>query len=274
MIDTDAQTQAATSARRRRAGPTSRTDLAELRPDAADAAAVRAEPARRRARRPDVTTRSSPAWSRRCARRRSRAAPRRRLGCRPRLPRVEAIRAGSTTEAAALRKRVDEDIAGIREWSKVEMARIRAETERSDRGAPRRRDRRETSGTSTRRGARRPGPVHRRRRSRPTRTSSSSSSSPRPTPPASPRSPSRRPSRPTSSGDAAARWTTDDAEPQTEPDEMVPERRADEPPRPRPQAERGPRRCRRGRRHGPTAAAAADRAPTEEDIRPPRFPTG
>lgn len=43
--------------------------------------------------------------------------------------RIEAIRAGSTDEAAALRKRVDEDIAEIREWSKVEMARIKAETE-------------------------------------------------------------------------------------------------------------------------------------------------
>jgi hypothetical protein len=43
--------------------------------------------------------------------------------------RIESIRAESTDEAAALRKRVDEDIAGIREWSKVEMARIRAETE-------------------------------------------------------------------------------------------------------------------------------------------------
>lgn len=43
--------------------------------------------------------------------------------------RIEAIRAGSTDEAAALRKRVDEDIAEIREWSKIEMARIKAETE-------------------------------------------------------------------------------------------------------------------------------------------------
>ena len=43
--------------------------------------------------------------------------------------RIEAIRAESTDEAAALRKRVDEDIAGVRDWSKVEMARIRAETE-------------------------------------------------------------------------------------------------------------------------------------------------
>jgi hypothetical protein len=43
--------------------------------------------------------------------------------------RVEAIRSGSTEESAALRKRVDDDIAGIREWSKIEMARIRAETE-------------------------------------------------------------------------------------------------------------------------------------------------
>ena len=43
--------------------------------------------------------------------------------------RIEAIRAASTDEAAALRKRVDDDIAAIREWSKVEMARIKAETE-------------------------------------------------------------------------------------------------------------------------------------------------
>lgn len=43
--------------------------------------------------------------------------------------RIEAIRADSTDEAAALRKRVDDDIAGIREWSKVEMARMKAETE-------------------------------------------------------------------------------------------------------------------------------------------------
>lgn len=43
--------------------------------------------------------------------------------------RIEAIRAESTEEAATLRKRVDDDIAGIREWSKIEMARIRAETE-------------------------------------------------------------------------------------------------------------------------------------------------
>jgi hypothetical protein len=43
--------------------------------------------------------------------------------------RIEAIRADSTDEAAALRKRVDDDIASIREWSKVEMARIKAETE-------------------------------------------------------------------------------------------------------------------------------------------------
>ena len=43
--------------------------------------------------------------------------------------RIEAIRAESTDEAAALRKRVDDDVAGIREWSKVEMARIKAETE-------------------------------------------------------------------------------------------------------------------------------------------------
>ncbi len=43
--------------------------------------------------------------------------------------RVEAIRTEATEESAALRKRVDEDIAGIRDWSKGEMARIRQETE-------------------------------------------------------------------------------------------------------------------------------------------------
>src|SRR4029078_11321540 len=43
--------------------------------------------------------------------------------------RVETIRTETTEESAALRKRVDEDIAGIRDWSKGEMARIRQETE-------------------------------------------------------------------------------------------------------------------------------------------------
>jgi hypothetical protein len=43
--------------------------------------------------------------------------------------RVEEIRNSGTEEAAALRKRVDEDIASIRDWSKGEMARIRQETE-------------------------------------------------------------------------------------------------------------------------------------------------
>ena len=43
--------------------------------------------------------------------------------------RVEAIRTDTTEESAALRKRVDEDIAGIRDWSKGEMARIRQQTE-------------------------------------------------------------------------------------------------------------------------------------------------
>ena len=43
--------------------------------------------------------------------------------------RVEAIRTGGTEESATLRKRVDEDIAGIRDWSKGEMARIRQQTE-------------------------------------------------------------------------------------------------------------------------------------------------
>jgi hypothetical protein len=43
--------------------------------------------------------------------------------------RVEEVRSSGTEEAAALRKRVDEDIASIRDWSKGEMARIRQETE-------------------------------------------------------------------------------------------------------------------------------------------------
>jgi len=43
--------------------------------------------------------------------------------------RVEAIRTDATEDSAALRKRVDEDIAGIRDWSKGEMARIRQQTE-------------------------------------------------------------------------------------------------------------------------------------------------
>ncbi len=43
--------------------------------------------------------------------------------------RVEAIRTSGTEESSALRKRVDEDIASIRDWSKGEMSRIRQETE-------------------------------------------------------------------------------------------------------------------------------------------------
>ena len=43
--------------------------------------------------------------------------------------RVEEIRTGATEESATLRKRVDEDIASIRDWSKGEVARIRQETE-------------------------------------------------------------------------------------------------------------------------------------------------
>jgi hypothetical protein len=43
--------------------------------------------------------------------------------------RVEEIRTGATEEGAGLRKRVDEVIAAIRDWSKGEMARIRQETE-------------------------------------------------------------------------------------------------------------------------------------------------
>jgi len=43
--------------------------------------------------------------------------------------RVEAIRTDATEDSGSLRKRVDEDIAGIRDWSKGEMARIRQQTE-------------------------------------------------------------------------------------------------------------------------------------------------
>jgi hypothetical protein len=43
--------------------------------------------------------------------------------------RVEEIRTAATEEAATLRKRVDEDIASIRDWSKGEVARIRQETD-------------------------------------------------------------------------------------------------------------------------------------------------
>lgn len=43
--------------------------------------------------------------------------------------RIEAIRARATTEAVGLRKRLDEDVSAIREWSKAEMARVRQQTE-------------------------------------------------------------------------------------------------------------------------------------------------
>jgi hypothetical protein len=43
--------------------------------------------------------------------------------------REEAIRADSTTNAGELRKVADADIAGIREWSKAELTRVREETE-------------------------------------------------------------------------------------------------------------------------------------------------
>jgi hypothetical protein len=43
--------------------------------------------------------------------------------------RIEAIRARATTEAAGLRKRLDEDVSAIREWSKAEMARVRQQTD-------------------------------------------------------------------------------------------------------------------------------------------------
>ncbi len=42
---------------------------------------------------------------------------------------VEEIQAASTVEAAALRRRADDDVAAVREWSKAEIARIREETE-------------------------------------------------------------------------------------------------------------------------------------------------
>ena len=42
---------------------------------------------------------------------------------------VEEIGAGSTVESAALRRRADDDIAAVREWSKAAVARIRDETE-------------------------------------------------------------------------------------------------------------------------------------------------
>ena len=42
---------------------------------------------------------------------------------------VEDIQNGSTTEAATLRRRADDDIAAIREWSKGEIARVREETD-------------------------------------------------------------------------------------------------------------------------------------------------
>jgi len=42
---------------------------------------------------------------------------------------IQTIQADSATEAADLRRRADEDIAGIRDWSKAEIARIREETE-------------------------------------------------------------------------------------------------------------------------------------------------
>ena len=42
---------------------------------------------------------------------------------------VEEIHAASTEEAASLRRRADDDVAAVREWSKAEIARIREETE-------------------------------------------------------------------------------------------------------------------------------------------------
>jgi len=42
---------------------------------------------------------------------------------------IESIHAGSATEATELRKRADDDVAAVREWSKAEIARIREETD-------------------------------------------------------------------------------------------------------------------------------------------------
>ena len=42
---------------------------------------------------------------------------------------TEKIREGATEGAAALRKRSDDDVSGIRDWSKAEIARIREETD-------------------------------------------------------------------------------------------------------------------------------------------------
>jgi hypothetical protein len=42
---------------------------------------------------------------------------------------VEAIHGRSSTEAANLRRKADDDVAAVREWSKAEIARIREETE-------------------------------------------------------------------------------------------------------------------------------------------------
>ena len=42
---------------------------------------------------------------------------------------VEAIHGRSSTEAAGLRRKADDDVAAVREWSKTEIARIREETE-------------------------------------------------------------------------------------------------------------------------------------------------
>ncbi|MFP5343021.1 MAG: hypothetical protein ACLGIJ_08870 [Candidatus Limnocylindria bacterium] len=43
---------------------------------------------------------------------------------------IESIHAASSTQATELRRRADDDVAAIREWSKAEIARIREETER------------------------------------------------------------------------------------------------------------------------------------------------
>ena len=70
---------------------------------------------------------------------------------------VEEIHNASTVEAAALRRRADDDVAAVREWSKAEIARIREETEGRIAAAQDRARRRDRGPWPRRRGARRTG---------------------------------------------------------------------------------------------------------------------
>ena len=158
MIDTESRT---TESAERHDGRPADGELARRRPPrpspraapADDRARGRApaDPRRRRgAARRGATTRSSPAWSRPCARPRSRAATRRRPPPgRGRGARRGASAAAPTDEAAGLRKRADEDIAAIREWSKTEIARVRA----GDRATASRRAETELTGETQRHAA-------------------------------------------------------------------------------------------------------------------------